>query len=51
MRKFLIIARELKDWLEYFIRNTPGRIGYLLRANYYKSTLKNLSNKFDLSLD
>ena len=40
MRKFLIIARELKDWLEYFIRNTPGRIGYLLRANYYKSRLK-----------
>ena len=35
----LIFIKELRDWLEFFIRNIPGRIGYFLRSNYYKRSL------------
>ena len=36
---FKIIFREFKDWLEFLIRNIPGRIGFLLRSYYYKNRL------------
>ena len=34
-----MILRELKDWLEFFIRYIPGRIGYFFRSVYYKKLL------------
>ena len=27
--------REFKEWLEFFIRNTPGTIGYAIRNFYF----------------
>tara|TARA_A100001234_G_C12575214_1_gene363606 strand:- start:228 stop:809 length:582 start_codon:yes stop_codon:yes gene_type:complete len=38
-----MILREFKDWLEFFIRYIPGRLGYFLRSFYYK---KRLSQSF-----
>ena len=40
MRILIIILREIKEWVEFFIRNIPGRIGYFFRSNYYKKILK-----------
>ena len=52
MKKIFILLRELKDWLEFFIRNIPGRIGYFIRGNYYKIRLKKYSggNRFETGL-
>ena len=52
MKKIYLILRELKDWLEFFIRNIPGRIGYFIRGNYYKIRLKKYSgqNRFEPGL-
>ncbi len=32
---FKTIIREIKIWLEFFISNIPGRIGYLFRSFYF----------------
>ena len=41
MKNRLFLKRELKDWLEFFIRNIPGRIGFFCRGIYYKKRLLN----------
>ena len=33
MRIILVLFRELKDWIEFFIRNIPGKLGYFLGVN------------------
>ena len=35
MRIGLIFIRELRDWVEFFVRNIPGRIGFRIRTFYY----------------
>ena len=40
---FKIIAREIKNWTEFLIRNIPGQLGYLIRSIYFN---KRLSKKF-----
>lgn len=40
MRIIILFMRELKDWIEFVIRNIPGGIGNLVRSNYYKLRLK-----------
>ena len=40
-----IFIREIKDWLEFFIRFTPGRTGYFLRSAYYKIRLSKTFEK------
>ena len=52
MRKILLIIKELKDWLEFFIRNMPGKTGYLIRGEYYKLRLKKSfeKNRFESGL-
>ena len=52
MRKDFSILREFKDWLEFFISNTPGRLGYLLRGIYYRLRLKKSfeENRFETGL-
>tara|TARA_Y100000589_G_scaffold305927_1_gene320265 strand:- start:5907 stop:6500 length:594 start_codon:yes stop_codon:yes gene_type:complete len=41
MNIFFPILRELKDWLEFFIMYSPGRIGNFLRNFYFKNRSKN----------
>ena len=52
MNIFLPILRELKAWIEFFIRFTPGRIGNFLRSFYYKYRSKNKfsKNRFEIGL-
>ena len=52
MKKIYLILRELKDWIEFFIRNIPGRAGYFIRDNYYKIRLKKSfgNNRFESGL-
>ena len=52
MKKNFLILRELKDWLEFLIRNIPGRVGYFIRGNYYKIRLKKSfeNNRFETGL-
>ena len=49
MKIFYPILRELKDWIEFFIRYTPGRIGNILRNLYYKNRSQNnfSNNRFE----
>ena len=52
MIRKLFILREIKDWVEFFIRNIPGQIGFFIRSNYYliriKVPFKN--NRFETGL-
>ena len=43
------IFREIKEWIECFIRYTPGKIGNYLRNFYYKYRSKNKfsNNRFE----
>ena len=52
MNIFSLLIRELKDWVEFFIMNTPGRTGYFFRSNYYKIRLKKTfkDNRFESGL-
>ena len=52
MNIFLLLIRELKDWVEFFIINSPGRTGYFLRSKYYKIRLKKTfkDNRFESGL-
>ena len=52
MNLLLIIKRELKDWTEFFIRNIPGRIGYLLRSIYIRNRLTKSfkNNRFEAGI-
>ena len=40
MKFCLLFLQEFKDWLEFFINKTPGRIGYFIRSKYYNLRLK-----------
>lgn len=45
MQYILIFLKELKEWLEFFVRNIPGRIGFFIRNLYFKKRLmKNFNN-------
>tara|TARA_Y100001978_G_scaffold198059_1_gene209883 strand:+ start:1703 stop:2293 length:591 start_codon:yes stop_codon:yes gene_type:complete len=50
MKRKFYIKREIKDWVEFFIRNVPGQVGYLLRTFYIKKrTLKAFEdNRFEI---
>ena len=52
MNIFFPILRELKEWLEFFVRLMPGRIGNSLRNLYYKyrSKRKFVNNRFETGL-
>ena len=39
MNFFFSLIKEFKDWVEFFIRNIPGRSGYFFRGFYYKNRL------------
>ena len=47
-----LILRELKDWLEFFIRNIPGRIGYFFRSFYCNFRFKKPCerNRFEIGM-
>ena len=47
-----IILRELKDWIEFFVRNVPGKIGYGLRSFYFNKRLVKpfFNNRFETGL-
>ena len=49
MRIIFLLIRELKDWIEFVIRNIPGKIGNFARAHYYRSRLKKSfrNNRFE----
>ena len=49
MKIIFLLIRELKDWIEFFIRNIPGGIGYFIRGNYYKLRLKKSLKIIDLN--
>ena len=40
MRIIFLLKRELKDWIEFVVRNIPGKIGNFARGNYYRLRLK-----------
>ena len=45
MNFFRPLAREIKDWLEFIIRNIPGKVGYKIRSFYLSMRLsKKFSN-------
>ena len=52
MKVIIFIAREIKDWIEFFIRNMPGKIGFLVRSQYYNKRLKKTfeKNRFESGL-
>lgn len=52
MRLIFSLIKELKEWLDFFIRNIPGRSGYFIRSQYYKFLLKKdyKSNRFEPGL-
>ena len=52
MRIILVLFSELKDWIEFFIRNIPGKLGYFFRSKYYKLRLKQtfIDNRFEAGL-
>ena len=53
MLKFkIIIIREIKDWIEFFIARVPGRIGYFSRCKYFKKRLSNnfKNNRFETGI-
>ena len=35
----LLLIKEIKEWLEFFIMNIPGKSGYFLRSFYYRKRL------------
>ena len=37
---FKVLGREVKNWIEVIIANIPGRIGYLIRAGYFRIRLR-----------
>ena len=52
MRQISLLKREIKDWIEFLIRNIPGRTGFLFRSQYYKRRLKKSfkHNRFESGL-
>ena len=52
MSRNILVLRELKDWIEFFIRNVPGRIGFLIRSIYFNVRLKKKfqNNRFESGL-
>lgn len=52
MNIFFPILRELRDWLEFIIRFSPGSIGNFLRNYYYvyRSKTKFSNNIFEIGL-
>ena len=49
---FISNFKKFKDWLEFFIRNTPGSIGNAIRNFYLKTRiLKSFkNNRFETGL-
>ncbi len=49
MNIFLPIIRELRDWVEFFIRNIPGKVGFFTREIYLKkrSSYPFKNNRFE----
>ena len=49
MRIIFLLIRELKDWIEFLIRNIPGGIGNFTRVHYYKFRLRESfeNNRFE----
>tara|TARA_B100000212_G_scaffold333754_1_gene303671 strand:- start:16 stop:618 length:603 start_codon:yes stop_codon:yes gene_type:complete len=47
-----LIAREIKDWLDFIIGNVPGRTGFFLRDIYYNKRLFKsfTNNRFESGL-
>ncbi len=52
MRIIFLLIRELKDWIEYLIRNIPGSTGNFIRGYYYKLRLRESSenNRFEAGI-
>tara|TARA_Y100001978_G_scaffold164979_1_gene152193 strand:+ start:167 stop:757 length:591 start_codon:yes stop_codon:yes gene_type:complete len=52
MNLLLFLKREVKDWVEFFIRNIPGSIGYAIRAIYLQKRVKKSfkNNRFEAGL-
>ena len=52
MNNKLLVLREIKDWVEFLIRNIPGRTGYFVRNTYYSFRLSQSSkrNRFESGL-
>ena len=52
MQNKIYIKREIKEWIEFFIRYIPGRIGYFMRSFYLKKRVaKNFyNNRFETGL-
>ena len=44
-----LIKKEIKEWVEFFIRNIPGKIGFFFRSTYYKLRIKSSLKKIDLN--
>ena len=47
-----IFIRELKEWVEFFIGNIPGKIGFAARSFYFNKRISNsfLKNRFEKGL-
>ena len=52
MNIFLLIIRELRDWIEFIIRNIPGKIGFFTRGVYLKkrSSYPFKNNRFETGI-
>ena len=50
MKKKFFLKREIKDWIEFFIRNIPGQLGNLLRSLYIKKRISKpfKNNRFEI---
>ena len=46
------ILREFKDWIEFLIRNVPGKIGFGMRSFYFKQRLLKpfFANRFETGI-
>ena len=40
-----LIKIEIKEWIEFIIRNIPGKIGFFFRSTYFKVRIKSSFNK------
>ena len=52
MRIIFLLIREFKDWIEFVLRNIPGKIGNFSRAHYYRSRLEGYfkNNRFETGI-
>tara|TARA_A100001388_G_scaffold277447_1_gene268672 strand:- start:4280 stop:4870 length:591 start_codon:yes stop_codon:yes gene_type:complete len=52
MNLLLFLKREVKEWIEFFIRNIPGTAGYLIRGFYLQNRVNKSfrNNRFEAGL-